>query len=126
MTYARYLLIPVSMDPLSLQGAAASIETARTLGSLIRMSILPVAILPVMVDRRLQITEVVSASLEELSARTNIPVLPGSRTDTTVTKCSRAKRFLVDFDPRAKALEYYHNALGTLMELMGDGKGQAQ
>jgi chromosome partitioning protein len=120
MTYAQYLLIPVSMDPLSLQGAAASIETARTLSSLIRMAISPVALLPVMVDRRLQITEVVSASLEELSARTHIPLLPGIRTDTTVTKCSRAKRFLVDFDPRAKALEDYQIALGALMNLIGD------
>jgi cellulose biosynthesis protein BcsQ len=90
------------------------------------MSIAPVAILPVMVDRRLQITEVVSASLEELSARTKIPLLPGIRIDTTVTKCSRAKRFLVDYDPRAKALEDYHTALGALMELMGDGNCQRQ
>ena len=114
------VLIDVAMDPLSLQGAAASIETARTLSSLIRMAISPVALLPVMVDRRLQITEVVSASLEELSARTHIPLLPGIRTDTTVTKCSRAKRFLVDFDPRAKALEDYQIALGALMNLLGD------
>ena len=121
MTYARHLLIPVSMDPLSLQGAAASIETARTLSSLIRIPIAPVAILPVMVDRRLQITEVVSASLEELSARTRIPLLSGIRTDTTVTKCSRAKRFLADYDPRAKALEDYQTALGGLMALLGDG-----
>jgi chromosome partitioning protein len=121
MTYAKALLIPVSMDPLSLQGAAASIETARTLSSLIRTSILPLALLPVMVDRRLQITEVVSASLQELSVRTRIPLLPSIRTDTTVTKCSRAKKFLVDFDPRAKALEDYHHALGTLLNLIGDG-----
>jgi chromosome partitioning protein len=120
MTYARHLLIPVSMDPLSLQGAAASIETARTLSSLIRTSIRPVAILPVMVDRRLQITEVVTASLRELSARTEIPLLPPIRTDTTVTKCSRAKKFLIDFDPRAKALEDYHQALETLLTLLGD------
>ena len=73
-----------------------------------------------MVDRRLQITEVVSASLEELPARTNIPLLPPIRTDTTVTKCSRAKRFLADFDPRAKALEDYTHALETLMSLLGD------
>jgi len=121
MTYAKALLIPVSMDPLSLQGAAASIETARTLSSLIRTSILPIALLPVMVDRRLQMTEVVYASLQELSARTRIPLLPSIRTDTTVTKCSRAKRFLADFDPRAKALEDYHQALGTLLNLLGDG-----
>jgi len=121
MTYARALLIPVSMDPLSLQGAAASIETARTLSSLIRTSILPVAILPVMVDRRLQMTEVVSTSLQELSERTRIPLLPSIRTDTTVTKCSRAKKFLVDFDPRAKAMEDYTHALTTLQTLLGDG-----
>ena len=89
--------------------------------SLIRTSILPIAILPVMVDRRLQITEVVSASLEELSVRTRIPLLPSIRTDTTVTKCSRAKKFLVDFDPRAKALEDYHIAFGALLNLLGDG-----
>jgi chromosome partitioning protein len=120
MTYAKSLLIPVSMDPLSLQGAAASIETARTLSSLIRLPIRTVAILPVMVDRRLQITEVVSASLEELSARTGIPLLPAIRTDTTVTKCIRAKKFLADFDPRAKALEDYTHALDALMTLLGE------
>lgn len=124
MTYAKALLIPVSMDPLSLQGAAASIETARTLSSLIRTSIQPIAILPVMVDRRLQMTELVSASLEELSERTRIPLLPSIRTDTTVTKCSRAKKFLIDFDPRAKALEDYHHALGTLLNMLGDGTCQ--
>ncbi len=120
MTYARRLLIPVSMDPLSLQGAAASIETARTLSSLLRMNISAAALLPVMVDRRLQITEVVSASLEELSARTHIPVLPPIRTDTTVTKCSRAKRFLADFDPRARVMEDYNQALGALLKLLGE------
>lgn len=120
MIYAKSLLIPVSMDPLSLQGAAASIETARTLSSLTRLSIQPVALLPVMVDRRLQMTEVVMASLEELCSRTNIPVLPPIRTDTTVTKCIRAKRFLVDFDPRARATEDYQVALGALLELLGD------
>jgi hypothetical protein len=79
-----------------------------------------VAILPVMVDRRLQITEVVSASLQELSVRTNIPVLPSIRTDTTVTKCSRAKQFLVDYEPRAKALEDYQCSLDILLGLLGD------
>jgi len=74
-----------------------------------------------MVDRRLQMTEVVSASLQELSARTNIPLLPPIRTDTTVTKCSRAKQFLVDFDPRAKAMEDYQHALEALLQLLGDG-----
>lgn len=121
MVYGKSLLIPVSMDPLSLQGAAASIETARMLSSLMRIDIRPAALLPVMVDRRLQMTEVVSASLRELSARTHIPLLHGIRTDTTVTKCNRAKRFLVDFEPRAKAVEDYNAAFEELMNLL-DGK----
>ena len=120
MTYARSLLIPVSMDPQP-AGRGRQHRNGANLEFSDPTSILPVAILPVMVDRRFQITEVVSTSLEELSARTNIPLLPSIRTDTTVTKCSRAKQFLVDFDPRAKALEDYHNALGTLVNLLGDG-----
>lgn len=39
----------------------------------------------------------------------------------TVTKCSRAKRFLADSDPRAKALEDDQTALGGFMDLLGDG-----
>jgi len=120
MVYSRRLLIPVSMDPLSLQGAAASIETARTLCSLIRMDIRPVAVLPVMVDRRLQITEIITASLDDLSIRTNIPLLHSIRTDTTVTKCCRAKRFLIDFEPKAKALEDYQIALEQLLDLLNE------
>lgn len=118
MVYGKSLLIPVSMDPLSLQGAAASIETARMLNSLIRIEIQPVALLPVMVDRRLQITEVVSASLKDLSVRTRIPLLHGIRTDTTVTKCNRAKKFLADFEPRSKALEDYQTAFEELLNLL--------
>jgi hypothetical protein len=74
-----------------------------------------------MVDRRLQMTEVVSASLQELSARTGVPLLPAIRTDTTVTKCIRSKKFLFDFDSRAKVLEDYYEAFGTLLNLLGDG-----
>jgi nitrogenase subunit NifH len=71
-----------------------------------------------MVDRRLQITEVVSASLKDLSVRTRIPLLHGIRTDTTVTKCNRAKKFLADFEPRSKALEDYQTAFEELLNLL--------
>jgi cellulose biosynthesis protein BcsQ len=86
-----------------------------------RIDIRPAALLPVMVDRRLQMTEVVSASLRDLSARTHIPLLHGIRTDTTVTKCNRAKQFLIDFEPRSKAVEDYTVACEELMNLL-DGK----
>src|ERR1700742_3350873 len=99
MIYTQQLLIPVSMDPLILQGAAASIETARTLTRLFNIPIKPVAILPVKVDRRYQITTTILKSVEEIAKHNHIPILPAIRTDAVPTKASRAKQFLVDFDP---------------------------
>ena len=79
-----------------------------------------------MVDRRLQITEVVMESLKDLSVRTRIPMLHGIRTDTTVTKCNRAKRFLADFEPRSKALEDYNVAFEELSNLLNGQPGKDQ
>jgi chromosome partitioning protein len=118
MLYAKQLLIPVSMDPLSLQGAAASIETARTLSTLFNIPVKTVGLLPVMVDRRLQITETVLESLKAIGERAGVPLLPPIRTDATVTKATRQRQFLVDYDPKCKAVEDYNIACDALFELL--------
>ena len=120
MLYARQLLIPVSMDGLSLQGAIASIETARMLSDLFRTEIKTTALLPVMVDRRYQMTEMVMESLKGMSDRYQVPLLPAIRTDANVTKSSRQKQFLIDYDPRCKALEDYTTACRDLSMLLKD------
>lgn len=120
MLYARQLLIPVSMDGLSLQGAIASIETARMLTDLFRTEIKTAALLPVMVDRRYQMTEMVMESLKGMSERYQVPLLPAIRTDANVTKSSRQKQFLVDYDPKCKALEDYTAACRELSILLRD------
>lgn len=120
MIYAQQLLIPVAMDPLSLQGAVASIETSKTLNQLFKTNIKPIAILPVMVDRRLQITEVIMESLKDLSERFGIPMLPAIRTDSTITKATRSKQFLADYEPKCKAMEDYEVASYKLLELLKD------
>jgi chromosome partitioning protein len=120
MLYARQLLIPVSMDGLSLQGAIASIETARMLSDLFRTAIKTVALLPVMVDRRYQMTEMVMESLKGMSERYQVPLLTAIRTDANVTKSSRQKQFLVDYDPKCKALEDYTLASRELSDLLKD------
>lgn len=120
MLYAKQILIPVSMDPLSLQGAAASLETARTLSRLFKTEIRAVGMLPVNVDRRLQITETVLESLKEVSAAYTIPLLNQIRTDATVTKASRQRQFLQDYDPKCKALEDYNVAFAQLVEILKD------
>lgn len=118
MLYAQHLLIPASMDPLSLQGVVASIETAKVLSGLFHFSITPTAILPVKVDRRLGITSTILEALDSISITTGIPLLrPGIRTDATVTKASRSGQFLIDFERDCKAIEDYTAAFNQLIGL---------
>jgi|ERR1039457_892026 chromosome partitioning protein len=118
MIYTEQLLIPVSMDILSLQGAAASIETARTLNGVFGTNIQPIALLPVKVDRRYQITTTILSSLDDISKRLGVPVLPAIRTDSTPPKATRERQFLVDYDPHCKAAEDYANAFHALKDVI--------
>lgn len=118
LVYARQMLIPVAMDPLSLQGVGANVETCRLLNAVFHLDIRPVAILPVMVDRRLQMTTIVMESLVEIAARLRIPVLHGIRVDATITKASRARQFLVEYDPGSRAAEDYQIAAQELACLL--------
>lgn len=119
MVYTKTLLVPVAMDILSFQGAGASIETAKSLNQLLKMDIRTLALLPVMVHRRMVMTELVMRGLEELSAEQSIPLLPAIRTDTCVPKAARSQKFLSDFDNTGKAYEDYREAcraLGALLQ----------
>ncbi len=126
LVYARQMLIPVAMDPLSLQGVGANAETCRLLNAAFHLDIRPVAILPVMVDRRLQMTSIVMESLVEIAARLRIPVLHGIRVDATVTKSSRARQFLVDYDPGSRAAEDYQIAGQELASLLQEEMHEGQ
>jgi chromosome partitioning protein len=126
MVYAQRVLIPVSMDTLSLQGAGACLETARMMNELFRVNVQPVALLPVMVDKRFQHTAVMMKSLEDLSAKFKIPLLAAIRTDVTVSKCGRARQFLADYDPKCKAMEDYQMAGAQLLELLSERADQSQ
>lgn len=131
MIYAKQLVIPVAMDMLSLQGAGAAIESAATLTHRLRkvmgtvFSIKPLALLPVMVDKRYQITDNVLEGINEISERFGVPVLSSIRTDAAVKKAERNRQFLKDFDPDSKALQDYSVALQELLSLTRDQIGQA-
>jgi chromosome partitioning protein len=116
--YAKHLLIPVAMDMLSLQGAAACIETSKMLTDLFKTEIKTVGLLPTMIDRRFNLTSLTLKALEGMSEKYGIPVLPPIRTDGTVPKAERSRRFLVDLDPHCKAAEDYRVASTKLMELL--------
>ena len=125
MMYAQQVVVPLTMDPLSLQGAFAAIQSSRSLNTLFKASVRPVAILPVMVDRRLQMTDLIFESIQAISEEHGIPVLHSIRTDSTVQKATRSKKFLLDFDPKCKAVEDYRIASDQLLEhLKGQLDGQ--
>ena len=116
--YAKHLLIPVAMDMLSLQGAAACLQTAHMLTDLFQAEIRPVALLPVMLDRRFTLTGYIMQAIEEMSQKFRIQVLHAIRTDGTVPRAERARKFLMDYDPKCRALEDYTVAAMQLVELL--------
>jgi chromosome partitioning protein len=118
LVYAENLLVPASMDILSFQGAGASIETAKNLNHLLKLDIRTVAILPVMVHRRMVMTELVLRGLERLGAQQSIPLLPAIRTDASVPKAARSQQLLSDFDPGCRAYLDYTAAADALNGLL--------
>jgi chromosome partitioning protein len=132
MVYTRRVLIPVAMEILSVQGAMASLEAARTLNTMFANSYhLPVetvGMLPVMVDRRLAMTGIILDTLEQIAEKTGVPRLSVVRTDTSVVKANKERQFLVDFDPKSKALEDYQVVADEVLAIMRqlDGILEAQ
>lgn len=126
LLYAKSFVIPVAMNMLSLQGAAACLQTAGMLGAAFRESIQPLALLPVMVDRRFSLTEYILKALEEMSEQYRVPLLHAIRTDGTVPRAERARQFLADFDPKCKALEDYTVSALQLEELLKTGQDAEQ
>jgi chromosome partitioning protein len=118
MVYCGQTLLPVDMDPLSFHGAVATHELTRILNELIHASISVTALLPTQVNQRLQMTQMISKSLESFAEKNRIPILNAIRTDTTVAKATRQRVFLQDFDPACKAIEDYHQAFETLMQII--------
>ncbi len=124
MVYSQRVLIPVDMDILSVQGATASIQAGEMLNGMLAggLNIRVAGILPVKLDRRLAITDVVLNTLSAISQKRNVPVFPGIRTDQAIVKAARNRQFLADFDPRSKALEDYEVIADRLLQQFAPGE----
>ena len=119
MVFCQNVLIPVSMDTLSVSGAGATIFSARTIGDSVRTRITPVALLPTIVNKRYGLTDVVMRMIDQLSETYTIPVLNAVRTDQVIGKAARMHKMVADVDPKAKALEDYETAATTLLGMLG-------
>lgn len=121
MVYSQKMLIPVDMDVLSVQGATSSIQGAETLNGMLHkkgLDVRAVGMLPIKVDRRLAMTDTVLNTLEDISEKRGVPLLPAIRTDQAVLKASKARKFLADYDPKCKALEDFNNVTEQLLMLL--------
>jgi chromosome partitioning protein len=119
MVYCQNVLIPVSMDTLSVSGAGATIFSAQTIGDSVRVPIRSVALLPTIVNKRYGLTDVVMKMIDQLSETYKIPILDAIRTDQIIGKAARAHKMIKDLDPKAKALEDYEAAANSLLDLFG-------
>lgn len=88
------------------------------LSEIFHIDVRAVALLPVMIDRRYSLTNLVLSALEEMSQKYAVPLLPGIRTDGTVPRAERASMFLADYDSRCKAMQDYEAAATQLIELL--------
>jgi len=117
MVFCRNVLIPISMDTLSVSGAGATIFSAQTIGDSVHVPIRSVALLPTIVNKRFGLTDVVMKMIDQLSQTYKIPILNQIRTDQIIGKASRAHKMIADLDPKAKALEDYDAAAASLLEI---------
>jgi chromosome partitioning protein len=117
MVFCQNVLIPISMDTLSVSGAGATIFSANTIGDSVRVPIRSVALLPTIVNKRFGLTDVVMKMIDQLSDSYKIPILDTIRTDQIIGKAARAHKMVADLDPKAKALEDYEAATTSLLEI---------
>lgn len=117
MVFCQNVVIPVSMDTLSVSGAGATIFSAQTIGDSVRVPIRCVGLLPTIVNKRFGLTDIVMKMMGQLSETYKIPILPAIRTDQVIGKATRAHKMVADLDPQSKALEDYDAAAAQLLDL---------
>ena len=122
MVFCENILIPISMDTLSVSGAGATIFSAKTISESVECQIRAVGLLPTIVNRRFGLTDVVMKMVDQIGEVYSIPVLGTIRTDQSVGKAGRLHKMLADADPASKALEDYQTVTTALLEMLG-GKG---
>lgn len=100
---AQRVLIPISMDPMSLLGASNTLGLLQEVRDGLDVPCSAAGIVPTFVDRRLIITRVV---MDAISKRFDgIPLLPEIRSDTSVRKATASQIPIVEYAPRSRAAE---------------------
>jgi cellulose biosynthesis protein BcsQ len=122
---AKNILVPVRMDSQGLQGAFAALGQVEANNWMFKKGISIAGWLPVIVDTRLGETVAVMRSLEELSKRTGIPVLPPIHRDDEVENAIRNKQTLLESGPTSRVIEEYKCSWVSVEKELLDGSNCA-
>jgi chromosome partitioning protein len=117
MVYSQNVLVPVDMDILSVQGATSTIHACEALNRMLDrgLNICPAGMLPVKLNRRLAVTDIVLDTLSSISDKRDVPIYGPIRTDQSVVRSAVERQFLADYDPKSKALEDYEQLVDSLL-----------
>jgi chromosome partitioning protein len=119
LVYTRDFICPINMDTLAVTGANGMFTTADDLLKTVKVGCRCVAFIPTIVDFRYQNTEMVLKAMQAVAKLKDIPVLHAVRTDATVLKANRQRQFVVDVDPKSKAVEDYKIVAQEILDLYG-------
>jgi chromosome partitioning protein len=124
MVYSRRVLLPVNMDLLSLNAAAAVCDTVRLLNDMLPEPILIVGLMPCQVHKGLAVTRLGEQGLQAISTKFDVPILPTVRTDQSVNRAFSMQQPLLAFDPGAKAAQDYIMVFDRVKAIMEDAEAE--
>ncbi len=104
---ARSVLIPVSMDPMSLLGASTTVSLLGEIQKGLEVQCSVLGIVPTFVDSRLVINRVVMEAIEKRLG--GYPIWPGIRSDTAVRKAIASQTPIAVFDPKCRAAQDFRH-----------------
>jgi chromosome partitioning protein len=116
LLFADYLLIPVSMDVLSLAGASSIMDSSRMLLQMYEMPLQILGVLPTIYDGRLNMSKEVVSILETNYAKLT-SVLTPIRTDVKLKEAAAAHQTIFEYDPKSRGAEDYMKLAEEITEL---------
>lgn len=115
LLFVEELIIPVSMDYLSLLGAQQIIESIAFLRRFFERSPRLLGIIPTLYDQRTNISSEIFEAIQE-TYRDICPILPAVRIDTRVQQAVAKHKTIFEYAPSSRAAEDYDRITALLLE----------
>jgi len=112
LLYADEIIIPISMDYLSMLGATQVIDNLDMIKKYYEKQLIITGIIPTFYEKRTNMSQEVMEALKEIYKD---KVLPAVRTDTKIKQASSAHQSIFEYDSNSKGAEDYKNICEVLL-----------